>query len=430
MATATGVTNSYGLAADIYNSLFGDVAFGREATGQQLSDIANLLAELRYYDLVKGNDSKLSAKGSDGGFSASGSITGSNLLQAGSAPTWTGANLSISETNSVREGSYSGSYSVKNVFSSKLSGYKPGQATNFDISSWNYSLSTSEKEASGGNSYAETTSLSTAFQGLYQSRLNGTDTIKLNKLTSKYSFSLKETYQGSSGSLTESGSITVTSKNFTYQSSNGGETISGGTGVVDSIKFNFKSTDMGLNESYTGTAISGAALATNDMDAFIAALFAGNDTITGTTGNDVLYGFAGNDVITGGKGVDIMIGGTGNDTFAFKTGDFPLDLQNHDVIMDFGNGQDVLKIGKKAVDGKNYQELQQTFMSAAAAKQAADAAFSATKVKANYVFAYVNDGDSVDSGFLFTDLNGDGLADGLIELVGVSAADFSAASIA
>ncbi|HEX5328277.1 MAG TPA: calcium-binding protein [Acetobacteraceae bacterium] len=69
--------------------------------------------------------------------------------------------------------------------------------------------------------------------------------------------------------------------------------------------------------------LSGGAIRVTDLEAWSSAnagglaagtVFAGDDTIQGTSGNDVLEGYAGNDAIHGNGGNDVLIGDDGNDS--------------------------------------------------------------------------------------------------------------------
>ncbi|WP_211253596.1 calcium-binding protein [Alkanindiges illinoisensis] len=57
----------------------------------------------------------------------------------------------------------------------------------------------------------------------------------------------------------------------------------------------------------------------------------GNDLIKGGAGNDTIFGEAGNDTIQGGSGNDLLDGGSGNDTYLFSRGD------GQDVINNIDN---------------------------------------------------------------------------------------------
>jgi Ca2+-binding RTX toxin-like protein len=57
-----------------------------------------------------------------------------------------------------------------------------------------------------------------------------------------------------------------------------------------------------------------------DTAGFLAAVFAGNDTLAGNVFNDLLAGYTGNDRIDGGGGNDTLRGGQGNDTLTGQAG--------------------------------------------------------------------------------------------------------------
>jgi Ca2+-binding RTX toxin-like protein len=59
-------------------------------------------------------------------------------------------------------------------------------------------------------------------------------------------------------------------------------------------------------------------VAADDRDGTLSLLFAGNDSMTGSTGADALLGYAGNDTLSGGGGLDTLIGGAGNDLYVVK----------------------------------------------------------------------------------------------------------------
>ncbi|MCQ4346295.1 type I secretion C-terminal target domain-containing protein [Pseudomonas stutzeri] len=78
-------------------------------------------------------------------------------------------------------------------------------------------------------------------------------------------------------------------------------------------------------------------------EAFRKALFAGDDTIKGSSkeGN-YLQGGAGNDKIDGNSGADWLFGGEGNDTIKGLAGDDYLDGGDGNDILDGGAGNDIL----------------------------------------------------------------------------------------
>jgi Ca2+-binding RTX toxin-like protein len=82
----------------------------------------------------------------------------------------------------------------------------------------------------------------------------------------------------------------------------------------------------------------------------------GNDVLVGGTANDILNGGAGNDTLVGGGGGDTLTGGSGNDTFVFAaiTDSHPGN-GNFDTITDFVHNTDHLDLS--GINGLN--DLQQ-----------------------------------------------------------------------
>lgn len=72
---------------------------------------------------------------------------------------------------------------------------------------------------------------------------------------------------------------------------------------------------------------------------------AGNDMITGNNGDDTLFGGAGNDVLDGGNGIDTLDGGAGNDVLRGGNADDVLLGGAGNDTLDGGNGNDVLNGG-------------------------------------------------------------------------------------
>ena len=128
----------------------------------------------------------------------------------------------------------------------------------------------------------------------------------------------------------------------------------------------------------------------------------GDDMLSGGNHDDVLLGGDGDDTLSGGNHKDILNGGAGNDTltggnhndvFAFT------DLGGEDVITDFRRGQDKIDLsGLDAVDGGGDDAF--TWVGSSA--------FSNT---AGELRSYSQGGDH----FLAGDVDGDGVADFLIE---------------
>jgi Ca2+-binding RTX toxin-like protein len=131
---------------------------------------------------------------------------------------------------------------------------------------------------------------------------------------------------------------------------------------------------------------------------------ADNDAIQGSAGNDTLNGGAGNDTLTGGLGKDTLIGGDGNDVYDFNAiAESPAGA-NKDVISAFVSGAD--KIDLSGID---------------AIAGGADNAFSYlgsgafTSVAGQLRF-------DVPTNTLQADVDGNGVADFEVQLVGIAVA--------
>ncbi|WP_292960603.1 right-handed parallel beta-helix repeat-containing protein [Novosphingobium sp. UBA1939] len=133
----------------------------------------------------------------------------------------------------------------------------------------------------------------------------------------------------------------------------------------------------------------------------------GNDKLYGGAGNDVINGGAGNDTIEGGAGVDILTGGAGKDVFIFRAGDLDgTSKANPEIITDFSKA-DGERINLSNIDAKIATAADDPFT------------FIGTKAfsgKAGELHYEVQDGHAFVSG----DVNGDGIADFTIKLLGVT----------
>lgn len=143
----------------------------------------------------------------------------------------------------------------------------------------------------------------------------------------------------------------------------------------------------------------------------------GNDTLIGNNASNILYGGAGNDKLIGGKGEAHIFGGSGNNTLVSGAGQDVLEggsganvfvFQNasdstplaFDRILDFKPGQD--KIDLSGIDANTTLAERQSFTFVNAAN------FSHTAGELRY------------SGWLLSgDLNGDGIAEFLVKMVGI-----------
>jgi Ca2+-binding RTX toxin-like protein len=128
----------------------------------------------------------------------------------------------------------------------------------------------------------------------------------------------------------------------------------------------------------------------------------GHDKLLGKAGNDVLRGDAGNDTLIGGLGADTLIGGAGNDIFQFSTlRDSTPGTLNHDVIEDFTSGAD--KLDLSPIDANPVLTGNQAFKFIATD-------FTGEAGQVRYV-----------DGLLLADVNGDGMTDIEILLLGTPA---------
>ena len=130
----------------------------------------------------------------------------------------------------------------------------------------------------------------------------------------------------------------------------------------------------------------------------------GNDTIQGLGGDDILNGDAGKDVLTGGAGADRLTGGAGADQFVY-TAVSESTPTVRDVITDFSHSQGD-KIVLSGIDANSLVAGDQafTFIGSAAFSHAAG----------QLRFESDGHGNTILSG----DVNGDGIADFQVQLVG------------
>ena len=169
---------------------------------------------------------------------------------------------------------------------------------------------------------------------------------------------------------------------------------------------------------------------------------AGNDTINASTatvgqgidgkaGNDVIVGSAFADTITGGLGGDKMNGGAGADKFVIGNTDSGLVIASADEITGFVSGSDTLSLGfvgdATAVTG-NYVEAGAAVADFTAALTAANAALATLAGTSAATELYAVQWDA-SNGYLFNDTDGNGTADQVIVLVGITGATFAAADI-
>jgi hypothetical protein len=158
----------------------------------------------------------------------------------------------------------------------------------------------------------------------------------------------------------------------------------------------------GGNTISTTTSVSGQPRATELEDTIYG--MGGNDTISGAGGADIIDGGSGNDTITGGLGADELTGGVGADKFVYNSA-AESGAGASDVIKDFSRSQGD-KINLNAIDANVNVGGNQNF------QFIGTAAFS--HVAGQLRFEQVN-----GSTFVSGDVNGDGVADFLIQLEGL-----------
>ena len=137
-----------------------------------------------------------------------------------------------------------------------------------------------------------------------------------------------------------------------------------------------------------------------------------NNVLAGVDGEDIIGGLAGNDTIIGGAGRDLLTGGAGADTFVYQAlSDSGATGATRDIIYDFAQGQDLIDlVAIDAISGGGDDAF--NFIG--------NAAFSNTAGELRYE---VSGGYTIIS----MDINGDGIADSQITLVGnvpLTSADF------
>jgi Ca2+-binding RTX toxin-like protein len=126
----------------------------------------------------------------------------------------------------------------------------------------------------------------------------------------------------------------------------------------------------------------------------------GNDQLFGEAGNDSLSGGYGNDLINGGLGTDLLRGGAGSDTFVFSSLADSVVGSARDVIQDFVHLVD--RIDLSGIDANNLVAGDQAF------NFIGGSAFHRIAGELRY-----------SGGLLSGDVNGDGIADFELQLVGM-----------
>jgi Ca2+-binding RTX toxin-like protein len=166
---------------------------------------------------------------------------------------------------------------------------------------------------------------------------------------------------------------------------------------------------------------------------------AGNDILTGGAGADTLDGGEGNDILTGGIGADVFNSGEGKDKFVIDNKDSgsivktladpadTLKIAVHvgsDTIEGFDIALDRIALGVagsksnfKIVDESTQAALKITDLATDFDSAYAQANIALTKATGKERFAFVSDGTD---GYVFNDTNGDGKADQVIVLTGIT----------
>lgn len=129
-----------------------------------------------------------------------------------------------------------------------------------------------------------------------------------------------------------------------------------------------------------------------------------NDMLSGGAGNDTLRGGEGADTLVGGIGADVLTGGAHADTFAYLSRAEAGMGANRDVIGDFQSGLDLLDLS--ALDANENLAGDQAFVFIGGA------GFGGVAGQLRY---------AAGTGVLSGDVNGDGVADFQIQLMGAPA---------
>jgi Ca2+-binding RTX toxin-like protein len=136
----------------------------------------------------------------------------------------------------------------------------------------------------------------------------------------------------------------------------------------------------------------------------------GNDTLIGGGGDDYLYGGDGTDVLRGGAGADVLTGGLGSDKFDW---DAVVDAglgATRDQVLDFTHGSD--KVDLSTIDAKSGSGSNDSFTFIGTA----DFSGAAGQLRSELIHSSGGDYTLVQA-----DVNGDGIADFEIALVGYTA---------
>ncbi|MDQ1902648.1 M10 family metallopeptidase [Paracoccus sp. WLY502] len=182
-------------------------------------------------------------------------------------------------------------------------------------------------------------------------------------------------------------------------------TIKTGAGLLVDLLLPYLNTGEAMGDTFTSIEnLVGSGYSDNlrgDHGGNILQGLAGNDLIYGRSGNDRLYGGAGHDRLFGGAGADQLYGGAGSDTFVFLSVR-EASPWSRDVICDFTTGQD--RVDLRSLDANSAILGNQAF------SYIGGKSFSATACELRF-----------DNGLVEGDIDGDGVGDLLVELLGVSA---------
>jgi len=135
-----------------------------------------------------------------------------------------------------------------------------------------------------------------------------------------------------------------------------------------------------------------------------------NNVLSGGDGADILGGLGGNDHLIGGAGRDLLTGGAGNDVFVYQSiSDSGTSGASRDIINDFTQGED--RIDVSAIDADTITDGQQQF------SFIGTNAFDHTAGEIRYDL--IDNASGTDYTIISLDVDGDGLADSQITLVGL-----------
>jgi serralysin len=219
----------------------------------------------------------------------------------------------------------------------------------------------------------------------------------------------KDTLDGGLGADTLIGGL----GDDTYLVDDSGDTITEAAGAgTDTARATAAAFTLGANVENLTNAGAGAFTGTGNELANVITGGAGADTLLGLAGNDKLLGGDGADVLTGGAGADTLTGGLGADAFVFGALS-DSSASAADTIVDFSHAEgDVIDLA--AIDANSTLAGDQAF------SWLGTGAFTHHAGELRYV---VSSGNISLQG----DVNGDGVADLVVKLTGItslSAGDF------